>query len=250
MCAVPDLSRRQLLGGVAATPLLLFVGAHTAARATAPAARYRYLTAHEAAVVVAATARLVPGPLDDPAEAGHPGAREADVVRYIDTLLAAFDDDPPRVFAGAPWSDRHASGPDLLARFLPPSPAHEYAWRRRVADLRRQYRAAVRALDAAAGGDFTGVPPVEQDRILTDDDAVRALLFTHTIEGLYALPEYGGNAGLSGWREISYPGDVQPRGYSATQVERSDGPDPVTTALPVPFADAALALVRIGRLRG
>ena len=34
-----------------------------------------YFTGHQAAVVEAATARIAPGPQDDPAEAGHPGAR-------------------------------------------------------------------------------------------------------------------------------------------------------------------------------
>ena len=55
-----------------------------------------------------------------------------------------------------------------------------------------------------------------------------ALLFEHTIEGLYAAPEYGGNRGLAGWKDISFPGDIQPRGYTSDEVERSDGHDPVT----------------------
>ena len=40
-------------------------------------------------MVEAATARIAPGPDDDPAEAGHPGAREAGVTGYIDMLLGA-----------------------------------------------------------------------------------------------------------------------------------------------------------------
>jgi hypothetical protein len=54
-----------------------------------------------------------------------------------------------------------------------------------------------------------------------------ALLFEHTIEGLYAAPEYGGNQDLTGWKEIGFPGDIQPRGYTADEVSRSDGHDPV-----------------------
>jgi Gluconate 2-dehydrogenase subunit 3 len=54
-----------------------------------------------------------------------------------------------------------------------------------------------------------------------------SLLFEHTIEGLYSAPEYGGNQGLAGWQDIGFPGDIQPRGYTAAEVERSDGPDPV-----------------------
>ena len=57
-----------------------------------------------------------------------------------------------------------------------------------------------------------------------------ALLFEHTIEGLYATPEYGGNRGLVGWKDIGFPGDSQPRGYTSNEVERSDGPDPVDNA--------------------
>jgi gluconate 2-dehydrogenase gamma chain len=57
--------------------------------------------------------------------------------------------------------------------------------------------------------------------------AFTSLLFEHTIEGMYANPEYGGNRGLAGWKDIGFPGDIQPRGYSAQEVERSDGPDPV-----------------------
>ena len=57
-----------------------------------------------------------------------------------------------------------------------------------------------------------------------------ALLFEHTIEGLYANPEYGGNRGLVGWKDIGFPGDIQPRGYTSDEVERSDGPDHLTDA--------------------
>jgi hypothetical protein len=44
---------------------------------------------------------------------------------------------------------------------------------------------------------------------------------------MYANPEYGGNRGLAGWRDIDFPGDVQPRGYTGEEVERSDGHDPL-----------------------
>ena len=79
------------------------------------------------------------------------------------------------------------------------------------------------------GGDFTSKPPAQQDKILATQSVSEftSLLFEHTIEGLYASPEYGGNRGLAGWKEIGFPGDVQPRGYSADEVELSDGHDPV-----------------------
>jgi hypothetical protein len=71
-----------------------------------------FFTEHQAEVVEAATARIAPGPKDDPAEAGHPGAREAGVTGYIDTMLGALHDgvlQHDRVFAGGPWSNRHTS---------------------------------------------------------------------------------------------------------------------------------------------
>src|SRR5579859_1920802 len=121
----------------------------------------RFFTDHEAAVIEDATARIAPGPADDPAEAGHPGAREADVTGYIDSMLAALgalgdtglgdtgpgDTGPPPVFAGGPWSNRHTSGPDLMARFAALDPVAQIAWRRRLTGWQQQYRAGIATLD-------------------------------------------------------------------------------------------------------
>jgi hypothetical protein len=192
----------------------------------------RFFTADQAAVVEAATARIAPGPADDPAEAGHPGAREADVTGYIDSMLGALgslDDAAPLVFAGGPWSNRHTSGPDLMAHFLPLDPVSRIAWRRRLTGWQQQYREGIATLDKLAGGDFTKASRTKQDKILvmSSVSSFMSLLFEHTIEGLYAAPEYGGNRGLAGWKEIGFPGDIQPRGYTADEVSRSDGRDPV-----------------------
>ncbi|HJY72822.1 MAG TPA: gluconate 2-dehydrogenase subunit 3 family protein, partial [Streptosporangiaceae bacterium] len=189
----------------------------------------RFFTADQAAVVEAATARIAPGPADDPAEAGHPGAREADVTGYIDSMLGALGDAAPLVFAGGPWSNRHTSGPDLMAHFATLDPVARIAWRRRLTGWQEQYRQGIATLDKLAGGDFTKASRTKQDTILVMSavsDFV-SLLFEHTIEGLYAAPEYGGNRGLAGWKEIGFPGDIQPRGYTADEVSRSDGHDPV-----------------------
>ena len=193
---------------------------------------YRFFTSHQAAVVEDATARIAPGPADDPAEAGHPGAREAGVTGYIDTMLAAFshgEGQPPRIFAGGPWSDRHTSGPDLMARFVPLDPLATVAWRTRITAWQDQYKKGIAALDKLAGGDFTRASHIKQDKILAAKSVSQftSLLFEHTIEGLYASPEYGGNRGLVGWKDIAFPGDIQPRGYTPDEVERSDGHDPV-----------------------
>jgi hypothetical protein len=201
----------------------------------APAPRaWRFFTAHQAAVVEDATARIAPGPADDPAEAGHPGAREADVTGYIDSMLGALGaldsaGSPPMISAGGPWSNRHTSGPDLMARFVPLDPVARIAWRRRLQAWQQQYRQGIATLDKLAGGDFTKARAAEQDKILAmaSVSSFTSLLFEHTIEGLYAAPEYGGNRGLAGWKDIGFPGDIQPRGYTADEVSRSDGPDPV-----------------------
>ena len=195
-----------------------------------------FFDGHQAAVVEDATARIAPGPGDDPAEAGHPGAREADVTGYIDAMLGALaalqrqhSNPPPMIFAGGPWSNRHTSGPNLMARFAALDPISRIAWRKRLTTWQDQYGKGLAALDKLAGGDFTKATPRKQDNILAarQVSSFTALLFEHTIEGLYAAPEYGGNRGLAGWRDIGFPGDVQPRGYTSDEVERSDGHDPL-----------------------
>jgi gluconate 2-dehydrogenase gamma chain len=223
--------RRAVIAAIPATAVLAgsaSVAGCTSPSPPAPAAR-RFFTSHQAAVVQAATARIAPGPHDDPAEAGHPGAREADVTGYIDTMLGALGDNPPMIFAGGPWSNRHTSGPDLMDRFVPLDPVARIAWGKRLAGWRQQYAEGIAALDKQAGGDFAKAAPGTQDKILARSTAFTALLFEHTIEGLYAAPEYGGNRGLAGWQDIGFPGDSQPRGYTADEVARSDGHDPLTS---------------------
>jgi hypothetical protein len=236
---------REPLGTAAAVPRRVVISAVPVAVAAAavlsgctssppPRPRvFRFFTGHEAAVVADATSRIAPGPDDDPAEAGHPGAREAGVSNYIDLMLGALaalgaDGAPtPLIFAGGPWSNRHTSGPDMMATFVGLDPVRQIAWRRRLEGWQQQYRAGVALLDKLAGGDFTKASHARQDTILASSTAstFRALLFEHTIEGLYSVPEYGGNRGLAGWKDISYPGDSQPRGYTAEEVMRSDGTD-------------------------
>jgi hypothetical protein len=207
--------------------------------------QHRFFSSHQAAVVEAATARIAPGPQDDPAEAGHPGAREAGVTGYIDALLGALaalkaadksgagkPASAPVIFAGGPWSNRHAPGPDRMASFIALDPVSRFAWRTRLAGWQRQYAAGIATLDKLAGGDFTKVTAAEQDKVLAKGEASAflSLLFEHTIEGLYCNPEYGGNANHAGWSDIKYPGDSQPTGYTSAEVERSDGRDPVRDA--------------------
>lgn len=225
-------SRRTVVTAIGLVPLAaLAPSLIDESRARAAAGKnFRFFTAHQGAVVKAAAARLVPGPNDDPNEKllNSPGATEADVVRYIDTMLSMFDDDPPKIFAGGPWSDRNGAHKNHMKRFVPPSPRQVSAWKKRIRQLRHQYVDAVKQLDAAVPKkNFATASTSDQDQALTSLNDVRDLLFGHTIEGMYSVPEYGGNKGGVGWKSISWPGDSQPRGYTPHEVERSDGPDVV-----------------------
>ncbi|MFN2545773.1 MAG: gluconate 2-dehydrogenase subunit 3 family protein [Actinomycetota bacterium] len=221
------ISRREFVKGAGLLPLAAALPPGALARALADTSSpYRFLTAHQAAVVVEGTARLIPGPTDDATELGHPGAREANVVRYIDTMLAAFTFDPPKVHAGGPFSDRAGGASDDMLSFVGLPRTRRLAWRKRIKELQAAYRAGVQELDDAAGGDFTTASPLDKDQILTQA-SITSLLFDHSIEGMYAVPEYGGNQGLVGWQDIKFPGDSQPRGYTAEEVGNSDGPDPI-----------------------
>ena len=223
--------RRTVIGAIpvaVASAAVLGVDGCTASSpssSSVPPRSLRFFTVHQAAVVEDATARIAPGPADDPAEGGHPGAREADVTGYIDSMLAqlaALDEAAPLIFAGGPWSNRHTSGPDLMARFVALDPVARIAWRKRLQGWQQQYRTGIAVLDKQAGGDFTRVSHTRQDAILASSAASTFLsvLYEHTIEGLYCAPEYGGNRGLVGWSYIGYPGDVQPRGYTDEEVSQ------------------------------
>jgi hypothetical protein len=237
------MSRRAVLGGLGLLPLAVTVrGALPAASAdpadpAAPAVpvapadpaaaaepAYRYLTPQQAAVLDAATRRLIPGPGDDPGVT-TPGAHQANVVNYIDIMLAAFSFSPPMVHAGGPWSNRAGGSQDFMADFVPLDRAQNYAWQQRIATLRSQYTTGIALLDKLAGGDFTTASKTQQNNILATGQAVSftQLLFGHTIEGMYSVPEYGGNANLVGWQDIQWPGDIQPRGYTAAEVEAAQG---------------------------
>ena len=212
-------SRRAVLGGLSLLPLA------AAMRGALPAASadpgYRFLTPHQAAVLDAATRRLIPGPQDCPLELGSPGAHEANVVNYLDRMLSVFDVTPADVHAGGPWSNRAGGSQDFMATFVPLNRAQAYAWKQRLTQLRNQYTGGIALLDQQAGGDFTAIGPAKQDLVLAHGQATTFtnILFGHTIEAMYSNPEYGGNANLVGWKDIKFPGDSQPRGYAPAEVE-------------------------------
>jgi gluconate 2-dehydrogenase gamma chain len=183
------LSRRALLkrlgiaGSAAVVPIpatgsALHDHADVPAQAsTAPPAReaYETLTAAESEILEAVTGRLIP------ADANGPGAREARAAHYIDRALA---------------------GP--------------------LSGFRANYTAGLAALDGYArskkGAPFAQLSTADQDAVLTDVQAGAAagfpaassiffaLMRTHTIEGTFSDPYYGGNANFVGWDLIGYPG--------------------------------------------
>jgi hypothetical protein len=213
------LSRRDFLKGVSLLPLagLLPRSAWETAAAAADES-FAFFSPHQAAVVREATARIIPGPLDDPLEAGHPGAREANAVRYVDFLLSALDHHPEHVHAGGPYGIP-------ATQFVSLSTVQRRSWEKRIAALKKSYVDGVALLDSMAGGDFAGASAMKKDQVLTGAGPFLDILYTHAIEGTYGSPVYGGNANRSGWTEIKFAGESQPRGYNAAEVGTSDGLD-------------------------
>jgi len=175
-----------------------------------------WLTDEQHAVVAAACDRLVPG-------SGAAGAAD-----YVDGLLGAFAVDPPRIWAGGPFSGRHG-GDDGFSRFLPLGRMEELAWRTRIEGSKglpeREWNGPVVGLQEryleglpALGPDFATLGPEEQDGRLAAVPEFAALLYEHACEGVYGDPVYGGNREGAGWRSIGFPGDVQPRGWTAVEV--------------------------------
>jgi hypothetical protein len=150
------------------------------------------------------------------------------VADYIDDFLGAFAFDPPHIWTGGPFSGRHG-GEASFDRWMRLRPLDELAWRTRlegsngdpareingpVVGLQQQYRDGLDAL----GADFASASTEEQDRRLDGAADFKRLLYSHTCEGMYGDPVYGGNRDLTAWQSIGFPGDAQPRGYTDEEV--------------------------------
>jgi gluconate 2-dehydrogenase gamma chain len=135
-----------------------------------------FFNAQDAATVAAFTERLMPG------APGKPGAREAGVLNYIDLALS-----------GA------------------------------YAELQEFYRRGLAQLDAYCrktyNEPFVRLDSAKQDEVITALEQGKATGFTwpdaraffetvrtHTMEGLFADPVYGGNKDFAGWRLVGFPG--------------------------------------------
>jgi gluconate 2-dehydrogenase gamma chain len=135
-----------------------------------------FLNDEDAATVMAFTERLMPG------APGMPGAREADVLNYIDLALAG---------AYADLQDFYRRGLAQLDAFC--QQAHHASFAR--LDAARQ-DAVITALEEGKASGFTW--PTAQAFFNT--------LRTHTMEGMFADPVYGGNKDFAGWRLVGFPG--------------------------------------------
>lgn len=201
---------------------------------TPPAEAGRFLDPHGYETLRAVTGVIIP-------EDEDPGALSACAADYIDFLLGAFQVDPPRIYAAGPLSGRHG-GENGFSTYLPLSRVKEIAWRTYiegsrgiperefngpVTGLQEIYTKGLEELDKlareSAQADFKDLSQAEQERILNRaDPAFLAIVFDHTVEGMYAAPEYGGNRDLAGWKYIGYEGDRQPIGYTRREVEELD----------------------------
>jgi hypothetical protein len=181
-----------------------------------------YLTEHEYAVVAACADVLLPP------HGEFAGGAAAGVADYVDLTLGAFRFDPPRIWAGGPYSGRYG-GEASFHEFLPLSRLEELAWRTRIEGSQgiaeRELNGPVRGWQevyregiAALGERFLDLDPDRREAALGTVPELKSLLFEHSCEACYGPPEYGGNRGLTGWRSIGYAGDVQPRGWSDAEV--------------------------------
>lgn len=232
---LPWPSRRAVLTSAAVGAVAL-VSVPGAASVAVPVGRdrARFLDEEQLATLAAVVDRVVP------ADDGQPGAVAAGAHESIDALLGAFRSDPPRIYAGGPFSDRGGSKRNDFARFLPLDAYERKAWRRRVRRFQKVYTAGLDALAAGTPG-FADLPgPVRDLALQTDQDpdvaAMMGLAVTHAFEGTWGAPEYAGNKDTVGWQAIGFEGDRQPTGYTDDEVT-----DPPLQPLPLLDVTAALA---------
>jgi hypothetical protein len=163
-----------------------------------------------------------------PPDPPTPGAGEAGGADYVDGLLGAFTSDPPRIWAGGPFSGRHG-GDAGFERWLELGPVEELAWRIRIEGscgiAEREFNGPVtgwqeiyRAGLAALGEDFARLDRAARAARLAPLAQLAELAFTHACESLYGDPVYGGNRDGAGWHAIGFAGDVQPRGWTDHEV--------------------------------
>ena len=135
-----------------------------------------FLNDDDAATITAFAERLWPG------AAGKPGATEVGVLNYIDLALAG---------AYADQQDFYRRGLASLDAYCRKSYNQPF-----VALTAAQQDAVITALEQGKASEFTWPSAV----------AFFNTFRTHTMEGLFADPIYGGNKDFAGWRQVGFPG--------------------------------------------
>jgi gluconate 2-dehydrogenase gamma chain len=159
-----------------------------------------FLSPGEREAVEALTARLIPS--DD----NGPGARDADVMTFIDRQLAGFYGRGQRWYMEGPF-------PEALETQGYQSPyAPASLWREGLAALESYCRTT------HDGRSFAELDETEQDGVLSrlaegeisfeTVDAKQFFDFARemTIEGFFSDPIYGGNRDMVGWQLVGFPG--------------------------------------------
>lgn len=138
--------------------------------------RGAFFNADDAKTVAAFAERLMPG------GPGQPGATDAGVLNYIDLALA-----------GA-----YADQQDMYRRGLAALDAY----------CKATHNAIFAKLDAARQD--TVIKALEDNKATGFTSPSAAAFFntlrTHTMEGMFADPVYGGNKDFAGWRLVGFPG--------------------------------------------
>ena len=135
-----------------------------------------FLNDEHVATVAAFAERLMPG------APGMPGARDANVVNYIDLALAgAYADQQDFYRRGLAQLDAHCRK------------THDQPFVKLSAT---QQDEVIGALEQGKASEF--VFPTAQAFFNT--------LRTHTMEGMFADPVYGGNKDFAGWKLVGFPG--------------------------------------------
>lgn len=176
----------------------------------------------EAVTVDAMAARIIPS--DD----SGPGAREAEVVVYIDRALAGFYADLQTLYRrgvrelnrfcqdrhGAPFSELREADQDAVLASMDPF-AESAAAQERTDPGSRLHNDSRSEVGKVAEGSSSehGAQFAAPDALLPRFFAV---VRRHTLEGLFCDPVYGGNQGQIGWELVGFPGAQW--SYSAEQM--------------------------------
>ena len=168
-------SRRQfLLGSVSGLssawlalrwPAILAAQEHAQrAAASGQPAKFQFFPPEEAVEIEAVAAQVIPS--DD-----APGAREAQVIYFIDHVLATFDRDK------------------------------QPAYTQGLKDLRRRTQELF-----SSANRFSSLTPAQQIQLLSAIEKTDffELVRLHTIMGYLSRPEYGGNHDQAGWKLIGF----------------------------------------------